>query len=222
MQNNLLSKRILGYDDLVAVAPGSSPEALVDVRKYDPAIVARYDKPDMLPYTGETILVRDTLARKLTTINGALQDGMHLKAVYGFRHPAIQNSYFSRRKEELRKKGPQLSEQKLDERTHAFVAIPEVAGHPTGGAIDITIVDKNGNELDMGTRIADYSEPEKIRTFTDGLTDIQKHNRALLHDVMVAQGFAPFYGEWWHFSYGDREWAAFYNKKTALYGTALT
>jgi D-alanyl-D-alanine dipeptidase len=35
---------------------------------------------------------------------------------------------------------------------------------------------------------------------------------------MVAAGFAPFYGEWWHFSYGDREWAAVYGEPAALYG----
>ncbi|MDR3125675.1 MAG: hypothetical protein LBU20_01195 [Candidatus Nomurabacteria bacterium] len=27
---------------------------------------------------------------------------------------------------------------------------------------------------------------------------------------MMSQGFAPYDGEWWHFSYGDREWAAWY------------
>ena len=34
---------------------------------------------------------------------------------------------------------------------------------------------------------------------------------------MVAEGFAPFDGEWWHFSYGDREWAAFYGLSQTLY-----
>jgi hypothetical protein len=36
---------------------------------------------------------------------------------------------------------------------------------------------------------------------------------------MVACGFAPSYRKWWHFSYGDREWAAFYNTPSgSLYG----
>lgn len=37
--------------------------------------------------------------------------------------------------------------------------------------------------------------------------DQQKENRFLLQDLMLLVGFAPYYGEWWHFSYGDREWA---------------
>lgn len=45
----------------------------------------------------------------------------------------------------------------------------------------------------------------------------QAQRRSLLHDLMVAEDFAPFYGEWWHFSYGDREWAAFYNVEKAMY-----
>jgi D-alanyl-D-alanine dipeptidase len=34
---------------------------------------------------------------------------------------------------------------------------------------------------------------------------------------MFAAGFVPFWGEWWHFSYGDREGAAFTGRKAALY-----
>lgn len=43
----------------------------------------------------------------------------------------------------------------------------------------------------------------------------------LLRDCMLRVGFAPFDGEYWHFSYGDREWAfltgapaSLYNQKT--------
>ena len=53
-----------------------------------------------------------------------------------------------------------------------------------------------------------------MATYAKGLTDEQIKNRKMLHDLMVEEGFAPFYGEWWHFSYGDREWAAFYDKET--------
>ena len=77
-------------------------------------------------------------------------------------------------------------------------------------------IDVSGDELDMGNKIADYANPEVIKTFAR-VTGEQAKNRQLLHDLMVAQNFAPFYGEWWHFSYGDREWAVFYGEK-ALYG----
>ncbi|MEK4426072.1 hypothetical protein [Solibacillus sp. FSL K6-1523] len=31
------------------------------------------------------------------------------------------------------------------------MAPPNVALHPTGGAVDLTLIDSNGNELDLGT-----------------------------------------------------------------------
>jgi D-alanyl-D-alanine dipeptidase len=216
-----VSHRILGYEDLARIAPGKSSEPLVDVQTYGSSIIARYNKTDMYRYTGDIILVRDTVARKLAAINTLLKNelNMQLKIVYGYRHPDIQEQYFKKRKNELGQERPELDTEELDRLTHNFVAIPDVAGHPTGGAVDVTLVDAQGYELDMGTAIADYTDADKIQTFHQNVTAEQASNRKILHDFMLTEGFAPFYGEWWHFSYGDREWAAFYDEATALYNT---
>lgn len=217
MQNYLNSHKILTYDDVVVFPVGSSAEPLVDLRKYDHSIVDKYIKHDMLTYTGEVMYVRDSLAKKLASVNANLKPlGYHLNVTYGYRHPDIQEKYFMNRREALRSQFPDYNDDELDRYTHNFVAVPDIAGHPAGAAVDVTIVTADGIELDMGTTIADYSDPHKIKTFADNLTVQQTKNRALLHDLMTKEGFAPFYGEWWHFSFGDREWAAFYNKK-ALY-----
>lgn len=219
MENNLESHKILGYDDLKAIEPGVDAEPLVDIRMYDNRIVAQYNKDDMRQYTGDVIYVRDTLAQKLADVNEELAaSDLRLKVVYGYRHPQVQQTYFSNRQAAVQTLHPELSGTELERYTHNFVAVPDVAGHPAGAAVDLTIIDENGDELDMGTGIADYSDPTLIHTFDPRLTDEQRENRLALHDVMVDQGFAPFYGEWWHFSYGDREWAAFYHKKIARYG----
>jgi D-alanyl-D-alanine dipeptidase len=34
---------------------------------------------------------------------------------------------------------------------------------------------------------------------------------------MMNEGFAPYDGEWWNFSYGDKEWACYYKKEMSLY-----
>lgn len=199
--------------------PGKSEEPLVDVSHYDSTILAEYAKNDMLPYTGQKIIVRENLAQRLALANADLAPmGYCLKVVYGYRHPAVQLDYFTKRQNILRAEFPHLNETDLVELTHSFVAMPEVAGHPTGGAIDVTLACSAGYELDMGTKIADFTQPDTIKTYADGLTSLQQANRQLLHDVLVAQGFAPFYGEWWHFSFKDREWAAFYGHKQAVYG----
>jgi len=218
MQDNLKNQKVLTYDDVVLFPVGDSNEPLIDVRTYDQTIVSEYLKEDMLEITGDIIYIRDTLARKLAHVNSLLNEmGLRLKIVYGYRHPSVQERYFVKRQDVLRKENPGMTSAELERLTHNFVAVPSVAGHPAGGAVDLTLIDAQGNLLDMGTGIADYTDPKLIQTFDARITDVQKANRMMLHNLMVDVGFAPFYGEWWHFSYGDREWAAFYNKN-ALYG----
>ncbi|MES2875975.1 MAG: M15 family metallopeptidase [Patescibacteria group bacterium] len=214
---NLRNRRILGYEDVAAVPPGTRDEPLVDVREYSPDIVAEYAKPDMKHLTGETIYVRDMLAEKLAKVNRELgRSSMRLLVTYGYRHPEVQRAYFEVRREEIAQYNPLMIGEELDAYTHNFVAIPSLGGHPAAAAVDLTILDRDNIPLDMGTGIADYTDPEKIRTDHPGLTYRQIGNRAILHDAMVDENFAPFYGEWWHFSYGDREWGAFYDTP-ALY-----
>lgn len=218
MNENQRARKILGYDDVVLFPAGESTEPLVDVTSYDRSIITQYIKTDMIPITGDIIYVRDSIAKKLARIESSLREqGYRLKIVYGYRHPSVQSKYFDNRRNAVSLQHPDLNAEELDRYTHNFVAVPNIAGHPAGAAVDLTLIESDGSYIDMGTTIADYSDEEKIKTFGNGLTEQQQKNRKLLHDLMVAENFAPFYGEWWHFSYGDREWAAFYNKK-ALYG----
>lgn len=100
---------------------------------------------------------------------------------------------------------------------HEKIAVPEVAGHPTGGAVDVTIYDmENQKELDFGSKIHDFSS-DVCYTFYKNISDDEKENRMLLRHLMLNEGFAPYDGEWWHFSYGDREWAFYYKKGEYLY-----
>jgi len=158
------------------------------------------------------ILVRRTVAEKLHRVQQrlTLQDPqLQLLVTEGYRSPAYQESYFLN----LLRTDPTLS---LEE-AHQLVALPSVAGHPTGGAIDLTLAYK-GKEVEMGCAIADFTAVELLPTYSSLATPEQSKRRILLHDLMVAEGFAPFYGEWWHFSYGDREWAVFYDAPFAHYG----
>lgn len=96
---------------------------------------------------------------------------------------------------------------------HEKIAVPEVACHPTGGAVDVTIYDiENQKELDFGSKIHDFSS-DICYTFYKNISDDEKENRMLLRRLMLNEGFAPYDGEWWHFSYGDREWAFYYKKR---------
>ena len=77
--------------------------------------------------------------------------------------------------------------------------------HNFGAAVDLSIVDQNGIELDMGTKYDYFGElaypREEERMIKEGkLTHIQLLNRELLRTVMIAGGFFGITTEWWHFN----------------------
>ena len=93
----------------------------------------------------------------------------------------------------------------------------QVAGHPTGGAIDVTLL-KNGIEIDMGTKFNDIpSEPENLTyLYSSYISNRCKENRKILIDCMQGVGLVNYPPEWWHWSFGDCYWA-FLNNCNALY-----
>jgi zinc D-Ala-D-Ala dipeptidase len=87
-----------------------------------------------------------------------------------------------------------------------YVADPDKGSlHNYGFAVDLTIVDSVGNELDMGSGFDDFrpvSEPSREAEFLESgeLSDAQIGNRLLLRGVMQKAGFQPIPHEWWHFN----------------------
>lgn len=71
--------------------------------------------------------------------------------------------------------------------------------HSRGAAVDLTVVDVNGKELDMGTPY-DYFGKEAHTDYTR-LSPQVLNNRKLLQTVMQSVGFEGIRTEWWHFSY---------------------
>ena len=82
--------------------------------------------------------------------------------------------------------------------------------HSYGMALDVTILDEAGAELDMGTGFDDMTElshPALEEGFLarGDLTQQQVANRQLLRDAMHHGGFVGIRTEWWHFDCGDRD-----------------
>ena len=70
--------------------------------------------------------------------------------------------------------------------------------HNRGLAIDLTLVDQNGNELEMGTPY-DYFGIKSHSDYTD-FDERTISNRNTLRQVMEEQGFKIIKSEWWHFN----------------------
>lgn len=71
--------------------------------------------------------------------------------------------------------------------------------HNRGVAVDLTLVDAFGQELDMGTDF-DYFGRKAHQTFTDLPANVLA-NRKLLRETMQKVGFRSIRTEWWHYSY---------------------
>lgn len=211
--------RIATLQDLQKIPTSENGEPLIEANAFDRSIICEHIQRDMEDFTREKVFVREGLARRLATANAFLQEKdskYRLRIVYGYRHPVVQEKYFSEMRQIVAREHPELNESEIVSLTHNFIAVPEVAGHPTGGAIDVTISTLEG-DIDMGTDISDFSRTDAIKTFSESVSPEALTNRLLLRDAMVFAGLAPFYGEWWHFCFGDREWAFFYQKPMSLY-----
>jgi D-alanyl-D-alanine dipeptidase len=86
-----------------------------------------------------------------------------------------------------------------------FVADPAIGSvHSFGLAVDLSLVGRDGVELDMGTGFDDFTplaeprlEPELLAG--GALSSTQVANRRLLRSVMEGAGFITLPIEWWHF-----------------------
>ena len=80
-----------------------------------------------------------------------------------------------------------------------FVANPKKGSiHNRGGAVDISLVDLNGIELDMGTKF-DFFGKEASHNYLS-LSDTILANRKFLKEIMLQNNFKSFDSEWWHYN----------------------
>lgn len=79
-----------------------------------------------------------------------------------------------------------------------YVANPATGSrHNRGSAVDVTLVDRAGNELPMPTAFDDFTD--RAATNYNGASPQAKQNRQRLKDAMTKRGFSPLQTEWWHF-----------------------
>ncbi|WP_281638027.1 M15 family metallopeptidase [Flavobacterium marginilacus] len=93
----------------------------------------------------------------------------------------------------------------IQKKMWAIVPNPEYVANPAkgsihnrGGAVDITLVDFDGKELDMGTSF-DFFGKEASHDFS-GFSKEIRNNRNLLKKIMIKEHFNSFDSEWWHYN----------------------
>lgn len=216
-----LEESMISFGQLTKVKTLEIQEDFVWLEPQKGALVSKYYQlTDMVSVMGSKIPVRTSIKKKLILASKKLAQynkSWKLLVTYGYRTPEIQTRYFWN---EIKKLAQNQSidvpsPTQLYKIVHKNIAVPFVAGHPAGGAVDVCLLDKDNNFVDCGSKIYDFTNLSRY-VFTP-LPSQSKKARFILRDSMINSGFAPFDGEWWHFSFGDKEWAAYYKKPFALY-----
>jgi D-alanyl-D-alanine dipeptidase len=92
-----------------------------------------------------------------------------------------------------------------------YFANPERGSiHSFGMAVDATLRDAEGRELDMGSgfdemALASHPSLEAEQLAAGAITRAHIAARDMLRGAMAAGGFAGIPTEWWHFDHGDRD-----------------
>jgi len=93
-----------------------------------------------------------------------------------------------------------------------YVANPKKGSkHNRGAAVDLTLVDSLGNELDMGTKF-DFFGPEAHHTYLKHSKEVLQ-NRKLLKETLAKYNFKSIYNEWWHYEYRPERYSTVSNFK---------
>jgi zinc D-Ala-D-Ala dipeptidase len=195
-------------------------EGLVDLRTHCPEV--KYQIADYLvnsdsaeTESDDAHFVRKSVADMIQKSQQLLPTGLFLLVRCGYRTPEVQDRQYRIDYEDLRREHPSWSTERLDLEIVKRTDPPDIGPHCTGGAIDLSLVDLHGKPLDMGTNMGEFTN--KSFTYNNQLTIEQRTNRQILLDAMETVGFLNFPAEWWHFSYGDRDWA-YVNETQAFYG----
>lgn len=173
-------------------APPAGDDVFVRVTDYIPDLVVDLKYATKDNFTGQAIYDSDEAwlrygtVKKLIAVQHALSEhGLRLKLWDGFRPPAAQMKLWEICPDPT------------------FVSDPNngFSNHSRGNTVDITLVDSNGNELEMPTGFDDFSALAD-RDYSD-CADVEADNSRLLEQVMQQNGFKGYYGEWWHYTDTD-------------------
>jgi D-alanyl-D-alanine dipeptidase len=185
-----MKKIILSYIFFLTVVSAQVDTTIVYLGSVDSTIVmdVKYATTNnfvgKVLYPTDKVYMRKIVAEKLSEANNYLKQNHNLsiKIFDGYRPLSVQKLMW---------------EILPDPR---YVADPSKGSrHNRGAAVDITLIDERGNELEMGTPYDDFTE--KAHYDYEDLSDEVKANRKLLRDVMIKFGFEPLETEWWHFDF---------------------
>lgn len=188
-------------------------------RKHWGRVTIQENNEPLVAYQG--FMIRSALAQKLEQVKGQLPEGVQLKLLDGYRSLERQQQAWDVKWNTVKFEHSNWSDEQINQEVGLVVARPAgITNHVCGGAVDVCLVNDQGEMVDFGTEYAPADElgRSKCPMFAKTLTQLQIKNRTLLRTAMEQQGFVWYPGEWWHYCYGDRMWAVYTGRTACTYG----
>ncbi|HBX77971.1 MAG TPA: hypothetical protein DEG43_10010 [Acidimicrobiaceae bacterium] len=168
--------------------------------------------------TDSTMWIRETVLSKLLHVQDRLPDPFSLGIFDAWRSMTTISALYRH----FYGPGSTLKPGFLADPNHLSIVPP----HQTGAAVDLTLC-VSGTPLSLGTSFDEFTPLAARSAFeepgSEVLDDLGESRcaqirelRRLLDDHMCSAGFAPNDQEWWHFSYGDQEWAVQYPEVSSV------
>ncbi len=181
----------------------------VEVKKYGFLIEPRYF------YFGWSkspkVVARLSAVKVLVQAKKLLPAGYNFKIWDAQRSREVQIKMIDSFRRRFTVEQPKLTAKQREELVFKFAAKPltkviRLDTHRNGGSFDLTIVDKQGNELYMGTDHDDLTKKAATDYFEkknnlNAVEKLAKNNRRLLKKILTKTGFINYTREWWHWSW---------------------
>ena len=159
--------------------------------------------------------LRLSVAKMLVRVAENLPDSYKIKIYDAWRPFEVQKSLFDQYLSEitLLPENAGKSQEELMALAKKYVSLPDrekrfAYVHSSGGAVDLTLTDKDGVELDMGCGFDDFTPLADTDAFENDESSPVRQNRRILYNAMTEAGFTNYPPEWWHYDFGDLFWAA--------------
>lgn len=187
-------------------------EPLAEIPDYISWIPVYYDRS--LPGATNVARARRSVVDRLIRAHALLPDGFSFAVLDAWRPLSLQRALVE-----------------LYSTTHGdvvgsgFVSAPDDRSapppHVSGAALDLTI-SYDGVPLGLGSDFDEFT-PQAASDWYDKQpstdpVDLQIDRlRGVMRHALLSAGFAPYREEWWHWSYGDQWWAAYYQRPAAIF-----
>jgi len=194
--------------DLVPLRENHEP--LVDLREV--AADLKIMRPQTIPWARKTVAEMALRAAK------SLAKGYGLGITDAWRPIQRQQRIYDWMTKAAQEAFPHRDHASLRRTVNRWVAPPyrkAPPGHCTGAALDVALLDANGETIDVS---APYERFQAAPTYTQGLNREAERHRMMLLNAMLKAGFSNCRDEWWHYSYGDAGWAVRLDKPFCVYG----